>query len=158
MRMLDTGLGVPTEPEDPEEGWRPGLERWCWELLAKLERHPWALRINIAGRPMTHNQLRWLDRGLRALAATGLTEAEKADVVLLVNGYTFWEARLFDDIAQGPASGPGPLPPVDLPALGAALAAGIFEDGIDRDAHFTFGLERVLDGVAQLIDRRRADG
>jgi hypothetical protein len=42
-----------------------------------------------------------------------------------------------------------------FPALRRALDAGIFDaSGKDRDAHFTFGLERILDGIERLVSDR----
>jgi hypothetical protein len=41
--------------------------------------------------------------------------------------------------------------PGRYPRVSRALAAGIFDDGIDRDAHFRFGLARVLDGIERLV-------
>jgi hypothetical protein len=35
------------------------------------------------------------------------------------------------------------------------IAAGVFDEPDDGDHDFTFGLERVLDGIETLIDRRR---
>ena len=44
------------------------------------------------------------------------------------------------------------------PALARIAAAGTFEgDPDDPDADFEFGLDRILDGIETLIERRRAD-
>ena len=46
--------------------------------------------------------------------------------------------------------------PERFPALHAVIAAGVFEDEPDDpDYDFTFGLERVLDGIETLIETRR---
>src|SRR5690348_11362331 len=93
--MLDAGLGQPPAAlDDPGADWRAALELWTRAVLDALLAHPWAINVPITGPPMSLTQLAWLDRGLRALAQTGgLTEDEKADIVLLLNGYAFWEAR-----------------------------------------------------------------
>jgi hypothetical protein len=107
--------------------------------------------------------LEWLDRGLAALADTGLTEDEKANVILLVNGYVFSEARLSVDLANlGRASDDPVIATVmtslvdaeRFPALRRALDAGLFNGPDDRDADFSFGLERVLDGIERLVEER----
>ena len=43
-------------------------------------------------------QLAWLDRGLEAMASTGLHEGDKAEIVLVLNGFVFWSARLRQSI------------------------------------------------------------
>ena len=45
--------------------------------------------------------------------------------------------------------------PERFPALHAVLTAGVFDEPDDGDFDFSFGLERVLDGIETLIDRRR---
>ena len=44
--------------------------------------------------------------------------------------------------------------PVRFPALAAFIAAGVFEVHDDPDDEFTFGLERILDGVGALVSTR----
>src|SRR3954466_9070742 len=91
-RMLDAALGLAPAFEIPDL--RAGLKRWAHELLTVIHRHPWGIDHPITGLLGTESPLSWLDRGLETLAATPLTEAAKAEVVLLVNGYVFWAARL----------------------------------------------------------------
>jgi hypothetical protein len=45
--------------------------------------------------------------------------------------------------------------PERFPALHAVLAAGGFDEPDDGDFDFAFGLERVLDGIETLIEKRR---
>jgi len=45
--------------------------------------------------------------------------------------------------------------PERFPALHAVLAAGVFDEPDDGDLDFAFGLERVLDGIETLIEKRR---
>jgi AcrR family transcriptional regulator len=163
LLMMNAALGAPENPDAPVGSWRRGLERWAWELLEVVQRHLWALRVPLS-RSMGPSQLAWLDYGLRALAHTPLGEAEKADLILLLNGYVFWQARLFEGIEQ---SAPDPEPErgyssqlaevVDrdqFPALHRALEAQIFDDGGDPESDFAFGLQRILDGIARLIEER----
>lgn len=153
-RMLDAGLG--TAPPLGTTDWREGLSRWSWAMLEILDCHPWGIDVPITGILGTHAQLSWLDRGLEALAETGLDEGTKAELVLLVNGYVFWAARLRFQVPTDEVVEIVP-PGFDLsafPSLTRALAAGIFEDDSRTpDEDFTFGLERVLDGIEALIGR-----
>jgi len=149
MRMLDRALGLAPEFEIPD--WRTGLERWAREMLAVLMRHPWGIDVPISGMLGTEAQLSWLDRGLETLASTTLSENDKAEALLLVNGYVFWGARL---AFQVPEDTDGRFVPPDVsrfPWLQRAVAAGIFEDDSPLEEQFDRGLQRVLDGIASAV-------
>jgi Tetracyclin repressor-like, C-terminal domain len=126
------------------------------------------LRIPIGGPPVTPNAITWLDRGLDCLRDTGLEEHEKLSVMLLLPGYVRNQAMLQADIAAAPAAGAAPklmasygrllaelTDPERFPALHAVIAAGVFDQADGDDDEFVFGLERVLDGIETLIERRK---
>jgi AcrR family transcriptional regulator len=172
--MVDAAYEPPPRPA-PGEGWRHSLERWAWAELAVYRRHPWVLRISIPGPPTTPNQVAWLEWGLGSLAGTGLPEGEKLSAILLLTGYVRNQATLEADIAAALAAGVAGAQPMTaygrtlarltdperFPALHAAIAAGALDapEGEigeeDMDDEFTFGLERVLDGIETLIEKRR---
>jgi AcrR family transcriptional regulator len=170
--MVEQALGAPTALDDtPAARWRAGLERWAWELLAVVRRHPWALQVPLARLPFGPNRLSWLDRALQTLAQTALSEDEKAAVILLLNNYVFSEARTTAELGhttqqRDPPQNAAAADPSALlalvdaerfPALRQALDAGIFDpSGSDRDADFAFGLERILDGIERLVKKRAA--
>ena len=160
--------GAPAPPQ-PSEGWRASLARWARDHMAVLRHHVWLSSVPSAGPPLMPNQVLWFERGLECLQRSGLPEAEKPAVLLLVSGFVRNEAAL---AAQAPPSGQvteapssprasyGQLlaqlaDPVRFPAIHAALAAGGFELP-DADSAFEFGLTRVLDGVDALVRARRA--
>jgi AcrR family transcriptional regulator len=152
-RMLDVALD--SAPALETSHWRAGLARWSRAMLEILDRHPWGIDVPITGILGTHAQLSWLDRGLEALADTGLHDGEKAEIVLLLNGYVFWSARLrFQVPEDGVEVIPASFDLAQYPSLGRAVASGIFEDGSTQEDDFAFGLERVLDGVEALIAQR----
>ncbi|HEX2372736.1 MAG TPA: TetR/AcrR family transcriptional regulator [Actinomycetota bacterium] len=169
--MADLTFEAPPAPRGPEEGWREGLSRWAWTELAVYRRNPWVLRIPISGPPVTPNAIAWLEVGLECLRDTGLEEGEKLSVMLLVTGFVRTQASLQADIAEAQAAGAAPpdpemmlsygrvlarlTDPERFPALRAVIAAGVFDEPDDGDYDFVFGLERVLDGIETLIDRRR---
>jgi AcrR family transcriptional regulator len=166
--MADAAFEAPPSPFEPHDGWRTGLASWAREHLAVLRRHPWVLRIPTSGPPITPNLVVWFERGLRALTDTGLGETEKLRVLLLINGFVRNEALLAADIrAAVRASGSartintayGDLLSalVDVrrfPAITALLAAEVFDLREAPDAGFDFGLERLLEGVADLVRQR----
>jgi len=168
--MLDAAYGpYPTEPPletAPDAGWRAGLSRWAWAMRAAMQRHPWVLHIPIRGLPTLPNEVAWFEEGLRCLQDTGLEENEKASAILLVSGYVRNAAMIDADIeAAVRASGKTPdewmasyartltvlADPRRFPALTKFIAAGVFDRADPPEAEFTFGLDRVLDGLAALI-------
>jgi AcrR family transcriptional regulator len=159
LLMINDAIGEP--PEHPEGGdWRARLERWSWDLLEGVRRHPWLLQVPLSRPPWTPGQLVWLDRALAAMDDTSLTEAEKAASVLLLNGHVFSQARFVADLGEPDAfpvyiEGLKRLLDAErFPALRRAIDAGIFDpEGEEPDDDFRFGLERVLDGIERLINQ-----
>lgn len=167
--MFDAAMD-PVPPRGRRRGWRPGLHRWCHELMAAYVRHPWALDIPITGPPALPNQLTWLDWGLGELEDTGLGAAERLSVMLLVSGYVRNVAQLTRDItSQYARAGSTPAEVGEqyqallvqlvtrerFPHLHDALFAGLLNDGsAEDDLEFEFGLQRVLDGIDALVRSR----
>jgi AcrR family transcriptional regulator len=166
--MVDAAFQAVAAAE-PEEDWRAALSRWAQEHLAVLRRYPWVVRLPLSGPPIMPNQVVWFERGLWSLRNTGLAEEEKVSVLLLVNGFVRNEALLKADLQVAAGAGStvaeamssyGRLlsrlvDPVRFPAISAAIASGIFEQSDESDADFTFGLERILDGVDALVRQRQ---
>lgn len=165
LHMQDVAVGPPPQEVDPapDEGWRAAAERWAWATAARMRAHPWILQtLPVLGPPATPNQLTWLEYGLRALRPTPLSEPEKLQVILLINAHVFGDvtfsgAEVADD-GSYEALFAKHLDPARFPALIDAFTGGAFaETGdpvADRDAQFAFGLTRILDGVAQLVESR----
>lgn len=168
LLMLDSVAAVPAELDEPLDDWRDGLRRWCHAQWTMLGAHAWIVDVPISGPPVTPNQLTWTDRALATLEHTGLAESEKAGVVLLVATYMHNSARLsagLGDAASGESVAAystllGRLADAErFPALRRAVDAGAYDypDGTaeeDRQLGYEFGLDRVLDGVAALINQR----
>ncbi len=168
--MLDTAAGG-VEDVSISSGWRTGLTNWATGQLTFFRRHPWALRIPISGPPITPNRVRWMELGLQALADTGLSELEKLQTLLLVTSFAWQYASMEVDLiaaAQDSSDLSGVsmhaygttlaalIDPERFPALTAALDAGILdntEEEVEDD--LLFGLERILDGIAVLIESRQ---
>lgn len=170
--MVDAVYGPPPTAQWQDEGWREGLSRWAWASLAVLRRHPWILHIQISGPPITPNQIAWMEQALLFLRDTRLTEKENISVILLLISFIRNEAALAVNIsAANLASGSTAEEATSaygrllarvtnaerFPALHAVIAAGAFDAPDDPDAEFSFGLERILDGIDVLV-RSRAEG
>ena len=166
--MVDAAWGDSPGPLLADEGWRDGLSRWAWAMRAALRRHPWAAHLPISGLPIMPREIAWFEDALACLAGTGLTEARKASVILLLSGYVRNLAATEADIAAAvAASGLGVdewmasyprmlgqlTDPRRFPALTAFIAAGVFEAADAPDDEFIFGLDRILDGVGVLVER-----
>ena len=54
----------------------------------------------ISGLPVRPNEVAWMEQALGCLRDTGLTESEKASVILLISGYVRNEASTNADIAE----------------------------------------------------------
>jgi len=168
--MVDAAWDDSPAPRAPGESWRDGLARWAWAMRAGVRRHPWVVRIPISGLPIMPREIAWFEDALACMAGTGLTEARKASVIMLLSGYVRSLATTEADIATAiAASGLRPdewmasyprmlsqlTDPQRFPALAAFIAAGVFDAADDPDDEFIFGLDRILDGVEVLITRRR---
>ena len=165
--MVDAAWGPAPDRPVPGEDWRAGLARWAWAMRAGARRHPWVVRIPLNGLPIMPNEVAWFENALACLAGTGLSEARKASVIMLLSGYVRNVATTEADIGaairasgldpdQWMASYPRMLAeladPLRFPALTRFIAAGVFDVADDPDDEFIFGLDRILDGVAVLIE------
>jgi len=167
--MVDAAWGDSPGPLTPGEDWRAGLSRWAWAMRASAHRHSWAVRIPISGLPVMPREIAWFENALACMGGTGLSEARKASVVMLLSGYVRNLATTEADIeAAVRASGLDPdawmasyprmlsqlTDPQRFPALTAFIAAGVFDTADDPDDEFIFGLDRILDGIEVLIAAR----
>ncbi|MEV1158839.1 TetR/AcrR family transcriptional regulator [Micromonospora chokoriensis] len=169
LLMVDTGYGPSPGPPPPETDWRAGLTRWAWAEHDVLRRRTWLLHVPITGPPITPQTLGWLEDGLRCLDGTALAEGEKMSALLLITGYVRNEATLSTQIAESSrAAGIEPgemmpayarmlrqlIDPTRFPALNRVLTSGVLSQDDDLDEEFAFGLDRILDGVEALMQRR----
>jgi AcrR family transcriptional regulator len=169
--MVDAAWGRTTSLPAEGEGWRAGLTRCAWEMRNGARRHPWVVRVPLHSLPVMPNEVAWFDAMLAAMSGTGLAEARKASVIMLLSGYVRNQAMMEADITAAViASGQTPLEWMGgwaamirdvadrdrFPALAAFMDAGVFEDDDGPDDEFIFGLDRILDGVGALIGQEGA--
>src|SRR5690606_23849903 len=98
LLMQELAFNVEFPPAHDPADWRAELREWVMFTLALFRRHPWALDIPVTGAPLTPNNLRALDVGLRALRSTSLGDDEKIAAILLCNGYARNQALLVRDL------------------------------------------------------------
>ncbi len=128
--MLDEAFGKPA-PVDESLDWRGQITAWAEHLRDALVRHPWVLQVPVFEAPLSPQQLDWMEAALRAFEGTPLTPNDQL------------YARRLAMLAT----------PDRFPAIAASLASpGQLE--IDFEDDFADGLDVVLDGIQQLIERR----
>ncbi|TJZ54073.1 TetR/AcrR family transcriptional regulator [Streptomyces piniterrae] len=159
--MVDAAIGPYPTAKRARGGWREQLEEWARRLIALFRQHPWVLEATIGPRVMGPGELSWLERAVSALDGTGLSGAERMDSAVLLVGHVRGITQ------QARAAGSGGNPEAQLgailgelmqahgerfPALTSALSSAARSGG--QDQAWEFGLQRILDGLAALIDQR----
>jgi AcrR family transcriptional regulator len=165
--MVDAAFGPPPPLPEPGPGWRAALSHWAWAELAAMRASIWAVPMPISGPPVTPNQVAWMEQGLRAMRGTGLSEGQKMSVILLISGYVrnqaMIEAQLTEAIRTAGITGQQMMLDYNrilatvidrdrFPELHAVVESGVMSKADHPDDEFTFGLERILDGIGTLVD------
>jgi AcrR family transcriptional regulator len=169
--MTDAAWGDPPATPAADEEWRTGLTRWTWAMRANARRHSWVARIALNSLPIMPHQVAWFENALACMAGTGLTEARKGSVIMLLAGYVrnivATEVEIGAavvasglDMSAWMASYSGMLrrlaDPQRFPALRKFVEAGVFDVADGPDDEFIFGLDRILDGIAALISTSKS--
>lgn len=156
------------------QGWRARLRNWALVQREVLDRHPWITQMPMAAPPMAPNSLTFVEKGLEALDASGLADADKLRVIGLISSYTLSEARMAHDAARAAdhsstlTDGGTPSPSWTFESLLRELIdqssyprlhqlawseeIGDNPSGFEEQEEYQFGLDRILDGVQALID------
>jgi AcrR family transcriptional regulator len=153
--------------------WREKLRSWAITQRHAIDQHPWITQMPMAAPPLAPNSLTFVEKGLEALDDSGLEDADKLRVIGLLSSYTLSEARMANDAARAAAeaAATGAAPMWTYEALLRELAeadryprlhrlawnaeVGDAPSGFDEMEEFLFGVDRILDGVQALIDRRQ---
>lgn len=150
------------------ESWRERLECWTVAQRRVLMRRTWILEMPMPVPPAGPNSLAWTEKAMAALEGTGLNEEEKLGVIGLLSSYSLNEARMAHDARAAATRGGGTMDYATLlravvdkdtyPALYRAAHSGEIDDpdGEGEEESFRFGLDRILDGIAALIEARTA--
>lgn len=164
-RAVSESLGAPAEGD-----WRARLEALAWQSWHCYHRHPWLLQISSARPPLGPGVLDSYHVLLAAVDGIGLRGAEMNGCVNLVANFVAGAARRAIDAAQVEQQ----MSESDEVWWGERaefwtdwfdperypLIARIYEEGgydqAGEEELFRFGLERLLDGIAALVEIRRA--
>ena len=146
--------------------WRARLRAVAEANRNLYARHPWAARISHGRPPLGPGLMAKYEYELAALDGLGLSELEMDAALTFLLGFVQANAVAAQEHANAPGTDAewwataGPLlarvvNPERYPlASRVGSAAGAAQGGAyDADHAYAFGLERVLDGLAALIDR-----
>ena len=155
--------------------WRWRLRHWAVIQRDMLDRHPWITDMPMAAPSLAPNSLTFVERGLECMDGTALPDEHKLRIIGLISSYTLSEARMAHDAARARAlSAASGLDDQGAPSWSyEALLREIVNDRDYRRLHrikwsdaiggdatgfkerdeFLFGLERILDGVAVLMEQ-----
>ena len=171
--MIDTVHGEVALATNAGGDWRARLALCARETWALYQRHPWLLQI-IKTRPVLGpNIFRQYEDQLQAVDGIGLTDLEMDAVVVLLADYVHGAARGAVDAAQAEQRTGLTDEAWWLsyePLLGSVFRAEQYPlatrvGQVAGETHgaayhaefaFSFGLERVLDGIEVMVRRRAA--
>lgn len=161
--MVDKAWGPPPPGIEAGDGWREACTRWTHAMLDRLRERPWLLDVPVRGAPTTPNLLRWMETFLSAMDGCGLRLADVLGCAMLLDGYARSTGQLARDLTDRADPGTnatqvmGFLVPrlVDrgYPRLVEVMTGGDYADGPVEESDVDFGLNRILDGIAVLIER-----
>ena len=171
--MVDRVCGETARPRRRAGAWRKRLEQVARANRELFERHPWLAQVSTLHPPLGPGVLAKYEYELGSVEGIGLTDVEMDSVVSLVVGYAGAAVGAALD-AERVRARPGQtdddwrnaLAPFLEQVFDAArypLAARVgvtatehYQGAYDPAHAFEFGLQRVLDGIEVLVDRRRA--
>ncbi|MFE2145860.1 TetR/AcrR family transcriptional regulator C-terminal domain-containing protein [Streptomyces sp. NPDC059456] len=166
VRMMDTVIAQHPLPASPPPDWREAIELVARQLWDLFRRHPWlAPELSVTRPQMITSALPYNEWMLATLHAQGLDLHSAFTAYLMLLNYARGIAINLEWEREAEAhSGLDNKEWMDTQesALLAVLATGRFpafsrltEAGyeLDLDALFEFGLQRLLDGLASLLDK-----
>ncbi|MGW2419391.1 TetR/AcrR family transcriptional regulator C-terminal domain-containing protein [Streptomyces sp. NPDC001709] len=168
-RMMDTVIAERPLPADPPAGWREAIELAARQLWGLFRRHPWlAPALSVTRPQVITSALPYSEWMLATLHAHGLDLHSAFTAHLMLLNYARGIAVNLEAEKDAEAhSGLDSEEWMDTqePALLAILATGRFPAlsrlaetsyDLDLDALFEFGLQRLLDGLASLLNESSA--
>ncbi|MFI0454090.1 TetR/AcrR family transcriptional regulator [Actinomadura sp. 6N118] len=154
--MIDTAVGEPPDLSEVPGGWRAKLEEFVRRLAEVWRQHPWLPTVTVGARVMGPRETGWTESAVAALAGTGLTGDERMAAAFVLFGHVRNTQSLTTAGTQAWSGGSEMAELIrsraDLfPELSEALSGPT--PALDDNAR-AFGLDRLLDGLATLIEER----
>jgi AcrR family transcriptional regulator len=149
----------------PAQGWRERLGAVAAANRALYADHPWAARVSTARPPLGPGLMAKYEHELAALDDAGLDDVDRDAALTFVLGFVQAAAVAAQDATAAGDDGAwwasaGPLLERAMDderyplAVRVGAAAGAAQGAAyDPERAYAFGLERVLDGLAALIER-----
>jgi AcrR family transcriptional regulator len=163
--LADAAWGPAPDQLDVAPDWRAGATGWTQAMVDRCDVHPWLCDLPIRGAPMTPNLLGWAEAILRVLTGAGLSPSESLSCALLLDGYARRTASARRDVRESATTSVEPaavarfleprLHELGYSILASLMAGNEYTDEVHED-DVTFGLNRILDGIAVLIAQKRA--
>ena len=167
--MFDRVSNETGRPADVPGGWRGRLDQIARENLALYARHPWLLDLAAIRPPLGPGVIAKYDYELRAIDGIGLSDVAMDSVLSLLLGYVQSAAasraawmRVPEETGQTDDEWWLSIAPtleqvLDAERYAVAVRVGTaatdqYRGLLDPGHAFQFGLERVLDGVAVLVE------
>ncbi|WP_406233917.1 TetR/AcrR family transcriptional regulator C-terminal domain-containing protein [Nocardia sp. NBC_01009] len=169
--MLDTVYGEMSRTDLPDLPWRDRVTTIAAENRALLARHPWVAYLPTTRPPLGPGLAAKYDHELQAFDGLGLGDVEMDAALTFVLGFVTSVARIAIDTARAAAD--SAMTDLEWWARAAPVLAQVFDAdryplaarigaaaGRAHDAAYSadhayeFGLTRVLDGLATLIESR----
>lgn len=176
LLMQDAACDIPVPEEKPERDWREEMREFVRACVDIFREHPWYSDITIRNVPLTPNTLKLIDWTLRIMREFPLNDYEKMSFVLLLNSYARACGLIERDkdviIKEGDdsleafsglvysAGLKALVKQADYPHLYPVLLGGAYTGEADSPISddLAFGLERILDGIEQYIEMKKALG
>ncbi|RUS48948.1 TetR/AcrR family transcriptional regulator [Cohnella sp. AR92] len=175
--MQDAVCNIPFPPERPPQEWREGLREYVMGTIEVFRLHPWYGDIPIFSVPISPNTLRMVDWALRPLRELPLNDYEKMSFVLLMSSYARSCGLIQRDMERAIQAGSSEkefgglsytdalrvlVKPEQYPNLHPIVMSGAYTEENANDNpvgnDVDFGLERILDGIEQYVNRKRSGG
>jgi DNA-binding transcriptional regulator YhcF (GntR family)/AcrR family transcriptional regulator len=167
--MMDALMGAEAWPTPPPRGWRAQLEYIAHRQWRGYQSHPWLAQIVSLTRPqLAPNAMRHTEWSLRAIDGCGLDDTTRLYIVLTLFGHVRGAATGLESEQQ--AERDTGIDIEEWMRVHDARFAPVIQSGrfphlakldnnadvdFDLDALFEFGLARLLDGFAALIEGRQ---